>query len=180
MAAPVGVVGVTEKGVTSLELRVDGRGGHASTPTRNGPTVRLAKAIARLDRHQMSASVPDPTVELFRRMAPHAPRALRPLMANAARLRPVLTRALIAAGPEPAAMTRTTFAITTLSGSPALNVIASTAKAGVNIRIMVGDTVAERARARPQDDRRRPGPDHRRRAERAEPGLAVRATRRSA
>ncbi|MFC6343928.1 M20/M25/M40 family metallo-hydrolase, partial [Nocardioides hankookensis] len=65
----------------------------------------------------------------------------RPLMANATRLRPVLTRALIAAGPEPAAMTRTTFAITTLSGSPALNVIASTAKAGVNIRIMVGDTV---------------------------------------
>jgi carboxypeptidase PM20D1 len=142
VAAPVGVVGVTEKGVTSLELRVDGRGGHASTPTRNGPTVRLAKALTRLDRHPMAARVPDPTIELLRRMAPHAPRALRPLMANAARLRPVLTRALIAAGPEPAAMTRTTFAITTLSGSPALNVIASTARAGVNIRIMVGDTVA--------------------------------------
>jgi carboxypeptidase PM20D1 len=142
VAAPVGVVGVTEKGVTSLELRVDGRGGHASTPARNGPTVRLAKALARLDRHQMAASVPDPTIELLRRMAPHASVALRPLLANAARLRPVLTRALVAAGPEPAAMTRTTFAITTLSGSPALNVIASTAKAGVNIRIMVGDTVA--------------------------------------
>jgi carboxypeptidase PM20D1 len=39
-------------------------------------------------------------------------------------------------------MARTTFAVTTLSGSPALNVIAGTAKAGVNIRIMVGDTVA--------------------------------------
>ena len=41
-------------------------------------------------------------------------------------------------------MTRTTFAVTTLSGSPpALNVIASTARAGVNIRISaVGDTVA--------------------------------------
>ncbi|QWF21896.1 M20/M25/M40 family metallo-hydrolase [Nocardioides sp. LMS-CY] len=142
VAAPVGVVGVTEKGVTSLELRVDGRGGHASTPARNGPTVRLAKALTRLDKHQMAASVPDPTIELLSRMAPHASRALRPLLANAARLRPVLTRALIAAGPEPAAMTRTTFAITTLSGSPALNVIASTARAGVNIRIMVGDTVA--------------------------------------
>ena len=142
VAAPVGVVGVTEKGVTSLELRVDGRGGHASTPKRNGPTVRLAKAVTKLDRHQMAASVPEPTIELLRRMAPHAPRALRPLMANADKLRPVLTRALIAAGAEPAAMTRTTFAITTLSGSPALNVIASTAKAGVNIRIMVGDTVA--------------------------------------
>ncbi len=142
VAVPIGVVGVTEKGVTSLELRVDGRGGHASTPARNGPTVRLAKALARLDRHQMGASVPDPTLELLRRMAPHASAALKPLMANAARLRPLLTRALIAAGPEPAAMTRTTFAITTLSGSPAINVIASTARAGVNIRIMVGDTVS--------------------------------------
>ncbi|CAI9412109.1 M20/M25/M40 family metallo-hydrolase [Nocardioides sp. T2.26MG-1] len=142
VGAPIGVVGVTEKGVTSIELRVEGRGGHASTPARMGPTARLARAITRLDRAPMPASVPEPTVELFRRMAPHAMLALRPLLANAARLRPVLTRALVAAGPEPAAMTRTTFAVTTLSGSPALNVIASTAKAGVNIRIMVGDTVA--------------------------------------
>ncbi|MGY2701394.1 MULTISPECIES: M20 family peptidase [unclassified Nocardioides] len=142
VAAPIGVIGVTEKGVTSLELRVEGRGGHASTPARNGPTARLARAITRLDRHQMSASTPEPTVELLRRLAPHASAALRPLMANAGRLGPLLTRVLIAAGPEPAAMTRTTFAITTLSGSPALNVIASTARAGVNVRIMVGDTVA--------------------------------------
>jgi carboxypeptidase PM20D1 len=142
VGAPIGVVGVTEKGVTSLELRVDGRGGHASTPARMGPTARIARAITRLDRSPMPASVPDPTVELLRRLAPHASLALRPLLANAARLRPVLTRALVVAGPESAAMTRTTFAITTLSGSPALNVIASTARAGVNIRIMVGDTVA--------------------------------------
>ena len=142
IAAPIGVVGVTEKGITSLELRVDGRGGHASTPERNAPTVRLARALRRLDRHQMGASVPPPTIELFRRLAPHVPAALRPVMANAGRLRPVLTRVLLAIGPEPAAMTRTTFAITTLSGSPAMNVVASTAKAGVNIRIMVGDTVA--------------------------------------
>lgn len=142
VAAPIGVIGVTEKGVTSLELRVDGRGGHASTPVKHGPTARLARAITRLDRNQMAASVPEPTIELLRRLAPHGSAALRPVMANAARLRPLLTRVLIAAGPEPAAMTRTTFAVTTLSGSPALNVIASTAKAGVNIRIMVGDTVA--------------------------------------
>jgi carboxypeptidase PM20D1 len=143
VAAPIGVVGVTEKGVTSLELRVEGRGGHASTPARMGPTARLARAITRLDRSPMPSSVPAPTVELLRRMAPHASLALRPLMANAGRLRPVLTKALVVAGPESAAMTRTTFAVTTLSGSPALNVIASTARAGVNIRIMVGDTVAE-------------------------------------
>lgn len=138
---PVGVVGVTEKGVTSVDLTVEGRGGHASTPTRLGPTARLARAITRLDNAPMPSSVPEPTLELFRRLAPHAPLPLRPLMANAARLGPVLPRALVLAGPESAAMTRTTFAVTTLSGSPAHNVIAQKATAGVNIRIMVGDTV---------------------------------------
>jgi carboxypeptidase PM20D1 len=63
-------------------------------------------------------------------------------MARADRLQPLLTRALIAAGPESAAMTRTTAAVTTLSGSPAHNVIASHASAGVNVRVMVGDKVA--------------------------------------
>jgi carboxypeptidase PM20D1 len=76
------------------------------------------------------------------RLAPHAPAPLRPLMANAARLTPLLTKALIAAGPEAAAMTRTTIAVTTLTGSPALNVIAGKATAGLNIRVMLGDTVA--------------------------------------
>jgi carboxypeptidase PM20D1 len=139
---PVAAIGVSEKGTTSVVLKVEGRGGHASTPVRNGPTARLARAIVRVDRHPMPAAIPDTTVELFRRLAPHAPLAMRPLMRNAERLRPALTQALVAAGPESAAMTRTTFATTTLSGSPALNVIASTARAGINIRVMVGDTVA--------------------------------------
>jgi carboxypeptidase PM20D1 len=142
VAAPIGVIGVGEKGTTSLRLRVEGRGGHASTPARHGPTARLARAVLRLERAPLPASLPAPTVELLRRMAPHAIPALRPVLANAARLRPLVTRALVAAGPESAALTRTTVAVTTLSGSPALNVIASTATAGVNLRITVGDTVA--------------------------------------
>ena len=143
VAAPIGVIGLTEKGNTSVELRVEGRGGHASTPARMGPTARIARAIVRLDRSPMAPRTPDPTVELFRRMAPHGPLPLRPVFANAARIKPLLTRALLAAGPETSAMTRTTFAVTTLAGSPALNVIAATARAGVSIRIMVGDTVAD-------------------------------------
>jgi carboxypeptidase PM20D1 len=137
---PIGVVGVTEKGIMSVLLRVEGRGGHASTPARMGPTARLARAITRLDRSPMPSSLPAPTVELFRRLAPHAPLPLRPLMSNAARLGPALPRLLTALGPESAAMVRTTFAVTTLQGSPALNVIAQTATAGVNIRIQLGDT----------------------------------------
>ena len=153
---PVAVIGVTEKGTTTLELTVEGRGGHASTPARMGPTARLARAILRLEKHPLPASTPAPTLELMERLAPHAPLLLKPLMANASRVRPLLTRALIAAGPESAAMTRTTIAVTTLSGSPAHNVIASTARAGVNVRVMFGDTVAgvlEHMRKTIDDDR---------------------------
>ncbi len=142
VAAPLGVIGVAEKGTASLELVAEGRGGHASTPARNGPTARIARAVVRLDRTPFPASAPAPTLELLRRTGPHAPAVLRPLLARADRLAPAATRVLVAAGPEAAAMTRTTVAATTLSGSPALNVIASTARAGLNVRIMVGDTVA--------------------------------------
>ena len=144
--APLGVIGVTEKGTTSLELVAEGRGGHASTPARNGPTTRIARAILRIEEAPFPASAPAPTLELMRRLAPHVPLPLRPvlkpLLGRADRVAPLVTRALLAAGPEAAAMTRTTVAATTLSGSPAINVIASTARAGLNIRVMVGDTVA--------------------------------------
>ncbi|MFT4083638.1 MAG: M20/M25/M40 family metallo-hydrolase [Nocardioides sp.] len=145
IAAPVAVIGVAEKGTTSVELTVRGDGGHSSTPRRNGPTSRLARAIRRLDAASMPLSVPEPTLELMRRLAPHAPAPLRPLFTHADRLRPALARALTRLGPEPAALVRTTIAITTLSGSPAHNVIASSATAGVNLRIMIGESVAETA-----------------------------------
>lgn len=139
---PLGVVGVAEKGTTTLELRAEGQGGHSSTPSPGGPTARIARAVHRLERRQFPVRVPEPTLELLRRLAPHAPRALRPLLAHATRLRPGVARALALAGPEPAAMVRTTMSATTLSGSPAHNVIASSATAGLNLRLLPGDTVA--------------------------------------
>ncbi|MFT4287715.1 M20/M25/M40 family metallo-hydrolase [Nocardioides sp.] len=143
ITAPLAVIGVAEKGVTSLRLTATGAGGHASTPSRNGPVARLARAITRIEESGMSPRLLPTTAELFRRLAPHAPAPLRPLVANAARLAPAATRLLTHAGPEAAALVRTTFAVTTLSGSPALNVIAASASAGVNVRILPGDTVAD-------------------------------------
>ena len=64
-------------------------------------------------------------------------------------------------------MTRTTVAATTLSGSPALNVIASTATAGLNVRVMVGDTVAGVVEHLRAGDQGRQHPHRRRRVGRA-------------
>ncbi len=143
LAFPLAVIGTTEKGTTSLELVAEGRGGHASTPAPHGPTARIARAVVRLEKSPFPASIPAPTRELMRRIAPRAQAPLRQILARSDRLGPLLTRFLVAHGPETAAMTRTTVAVTTLSGSPALNVIASTARAGVNVRVMVGDTVSD-------------------------------------
>jgi carboxypeptidase PM20D1 len=137
------VIGVSEKGTTSLRLTATGDGGHASVPRRGGPTARLARAITRLDALAMPAHLPEPTVELFHRIAPHLPAAARPVVANLDRVSALATRLLPLAGDEAAAMLRTTFAVTTLEASPAINVIASTASAGVNARVMVGDTVEQ-------------------------------------
>lgn len=57
VTAPIGVIGVSEKGVVSLELSATGAGGHASTPARRGPTARIARAVHRLDGASMPASV---------------------------------------------------------------------------------------------------------------------------
>ncbi len=98
-------------------------------PRRMGPTARLARAITRLDRvPDARAASPSPTVELLRRLAPHAAAAAAAAAGQRRPAAPACSPApCVAAGPETAAMTRTTFAVTTLSGSPALNVIASTA-----------------------------------------------------
>lgn len=138
---PLAVVGVTEKGTTNLRLRTQGRGGHSSMPSRMDTTARLARAIVRLEHAPFPARVHAPTLEMLRRVAPEAPTQLRGLIANAHRAKPLLARALVAAGPETAAMTRTTATVTTLEASPALNVVASSASAGVNVRVLVGDTV---------------------------------------
>jgi carboxypeptidase PM20D1 len=142
IAPPLGVVGVSEKGTTTIELRAEGRGGHSSTPAPNGPTVRIARAVVRLEKRPFPASLPQPTVEMLQRIAPHAPAALRLVLARAHALQPVLKRVIPAAGAEAAALVRTTMAVTTLSGSPAHNVIASSATAAVNLRLLIGDTVA--------------------------------------
>lgn len=81
VSKPVAVIGVTEKGVTSLELSVEGRGGHASTPATNGPTARIARAVLRIEKAPFASSLPTPTISLLTRMAPYAPTALKPLMA---------------------------------------------------------------------------------------------------
>ena len=142
----VAVVGVAEKGVTNLEITVSAdprKPAHGSTPPRRGATAGLGRAIAELERHPHPAALDDIAVRLFSDLAPYVPGPLGRLLARTGRLRPVLARVFPLAGPELAAMVRTTTTATMLSASPAPNVIAAKATAIVNMRVATNSSVSE-------------------------------------
>ena len=141
MTGPIAMIGVAEKGLLDLELRAEAAGGHASTPTRGGATATLARAIVRLDEHPFPTNVPAATVAMLEVMATRLRAPLGRVLALLTKRPRLLAAALQRAGAEPAAMTRTTTAITQLRGSRGANVIATIATATVNLRIMIGETV---------------------------------------
>lgn len=142
VAAPTAVVGVSEKGTLDLRMSATDAGGHASTPTRRGATFRLARAIVRLGHAPFPARLSEPIVALLERAAPHASGPLGGIYGRARLAAPLIARAFSAAGPETGALVRTTVAVTQLSGSPGANVLATNARARLNVRVAVGETVA--------------------------------------
>lgn len=143
MTGPIAMIGVAEKGLLDLELRAVAPGGHASTPTPGGATALLARAIVRLDEHPFPTNLPPATVAMLQVMATRLRAPLGKVLAVLTKRPRLLAAALQRAGAEPAAMTRTTTAITQLRGSRGANVIATTATATVNLRIMVGESVEQ-------------------------------------
>lgn len=137
------MIGVAEKGILDVKMTANASGGHASTPPKNGATARLARAILRIEKTPFPGALPDATRAMMAELGRHAPGALRLIYANVDALSAPLTKALQLAGPETAAMTRTTAAVTQLSGSPASNVLAEAATATINLRLAVGTTSAD-------------------------------------
>ncbi|KXZ60488.1 Succinyl-diaminopimelate desuccinylase [Microbacterium laevaniformans] len=142
VAVPTAMVGVAERGVLTLQLTARESGGHASTPPAFPATARLARAIDRVQRHPFPARIAPPVRALFATLAPHAAQPLRTLFSHLAAVAPLAARVFARLGPELNAMVRTTAVATELSGAPGENVLATTARASINIRLLTGDTVA--------------------------------------
>lgn len=143
VSGPIAVVGTSEKGILSLLLTVDQHGGHASTPPKVTATVRLARAIVRLNRRPFRAGFTPATIEMIRTLGAHARGPLRFVFTNLWLTKRLLLALFGRLSDETAAMIRTTQAVTMLSGSQAANALAERAVATVNIRVAVGSSVAE-------------------------------------
>ncbi|QIK62767.1 M20/M25/M40 family metallo-hydrolase [Leucobacter viscericola] len=150
------MVGVGEKGATTIELSARGDGGHASAPPMLTAVGRVSRAVQRLTPETFPARTP---AAVTRMLADFAARSRGParLLYRALAGSPWLTaRVFTMLGGEPAAMVRTTVAPTMLSGGTAANVLPSQASATVNLRIALGESVqgtVRRIRRRIKDRR---------------------------
>lgn len=140
VAQPIAVVGIGKKGPMNVELTARAKGGHASTPAVPSALGTLCRAVAACEKHQFKASLTPPVRALFANVGPHAPFGLRLVFANMWLFGPLVPRLAGLLGGELGAMMRTTMAFTMAQGSKQINVLPSEATAGINLRLVNGDT----------------------------------------
>ncbi len=154
--APIAMIAVAEKGYLTLDISASADGGHSSTPPDETAVGALAEAIVALQASPFPASVNDTMGTMIERIGARSPFAVRLVTANRWLFDPIIARAAAGRDPIMASMLRTTTAPTMLEASPKENVLAQTATAKVNFRVIPGETaesVTERVRALVEDDR---------------------------
>ncbi len=140
---PYAVVGVTEKGITTLRLTVEQQGGHAASPPPLAATERLARAILRLNARPAHARLDATTRLMIRTLGERAKPHLRFVFRRVDLFAPLLLRVFLRTSPETRALVRTTRAVTELRAGHAANALAERAEATINMRIAPGTSVAE-------------------------------------
>ena len=117
------MIGLGEKSVVNLKFTARSSGGHASTPEKNTPLVRLGKFMAYVDsRKVFEAKLPPCIAEMLKIMAPYSPMIGR-LTAKADKLCKPLGMVMPVMGAATGAMVSTTIAFTMIGGGEAVNVI---------------------------------------------------------
>lgn len=135
VAGTYAVMGVMEKGYGDVKFTARGRGGHASTPPKHSPLVRLGAFMSQMDQHPPFKKQLHPMIlEMFRRMAPNMKLWMRLVFANLWLFKPVLTLLMPLLGANGAAIVRTTLAFTMAQGSAGYNVLPQEAYVTGNMR----------------------------------------------
>ena len=129
------VVGLAEKGCADLKFVARSKGGHASTPGKNTPLVRLGKFMAAADKSYIFRSKISHVIkEMFKRLAPTMKGALKIVFGHPAFFAPLLKIAIPMMSDTGGAMLRTTLAFTMAGGSDGYNVLPQEAYVTGNMR----------------------------------------------
>lgn len=141
VSLPCAMVGVNEKGMTTLLVTASAAPGHASTPPQRTAMGRLSRAILRLERRPWPVRITPILRRQVDSLGRHSRFPYRLVYANLDLMKPLLALISWRRGGRLSAMLRTTCAFTTAAGSSAHNVLPSSVSAGANVRIIPGESV---------------------------------------
>ncbi len=138
---PAALIGVAEKGYSTVLLTLDAVPGHSSIPPQKTAIGMMSVALARLEDRQFPAQIRGVALDMFETIAPEMSGLNRVLLSNLWLFKPLVQREL-AKGASTNAMLRTTTALTTVHAGNKDNVLPGTIDATVNFRLLPGDTQA--------------------------------------
>jgi len=139
VAKPVALIGLAEKGYTTVSISAEGAPGHSSMPPIRSRIGEVAEAIYKLEANQMPARLTGVTRQSLETLAPEMGGLNRLVLSNLWIAEP-LARAALAKAPASSAMMRTSTALTVFNAGEKSNVLPAKAEALVNFRIAPGDT----------------------------------------
>ena len=128
-------LGMVEKGMMNVKLSVDTNGGHSSTPKKNGPAIKLARALVKLEENPLKPEIIPTIDELLNIMGRNCTFAFKLVFANMWLFRPLVKKLFTILSADTRALLTTTFAFTILNGGNQSNIIPNHVEANINIRV---------------------------------------------
>jgi len=140
VSKPTAMIGIAEKGYLTVELSVEGEGGHSSQPPRETMLGVLCAGVARLEANPLPARLRGPARQMLRTLGPEMSWPMRMVMANLWLFEGLVNRRLQAGRTTNAAL-RTTTAVTILNAGTKENILPTRAAALVNCRLLPGESI---------------------------------------
>ena len=134
-------LGMGEKAMVNIKLTLESNGGHSSTPKKNGPVVRLARAIDKLEKNPMKPNMSATVEELLNVLGRHMPFYFKLIFANMWLFKGLVKKLFVILSADTRALLTSTFAFTMLNGGNQTNIIPNKVEANINVRISPFDTV---------------------------------------
>ena len=137
------LLGMVEKGMINIKLSYDGNGGHSSTPKKNGPIIKMSKALAKLEANPMKAEIIPTIKEMLNIMGRNCTFAYKIIFANMWLFKGLVKWLFPILSADTRALVSSTFAFTIIEGGNQTNVIPNHVEANVNVRIAPHNTPEE-------------------------------------
>lgn len=142
VSVPVALIGLAEKGMITVELSAEGRGGHSSRPAHPTAVDRLVSAIERLNRDPLPARLQPPVDQMFDSLISDMSLTNQVVISNRWLFEPLLLNKLSQSATSDA-LIRTTNVVTMIPAAGVKsNVIPERASVLMNLRLLPGDSVA--------------------------------------